>query len=590
MITLFTTFFLRDEERQKELLYCLNKNVENIYIDNIYLLLDGKNEEEIKKYISTEIKDISKINYISVGRIPTYGDWIQESKRLADNLSEISVFINADIYLDETIFLVKNYLKKEESVVCLTRHEVLDEAKITLHENPQWSQDLWAISKENILNINNSFFINELESTRTGSYRCDNKIAFVFAMRGWVIFNPYPEIKIYHVQKNPARAYRKLDLDVVGGLCFPSPTNTPQNPSSLDISIMPVKKGNIVKCAINTYLERNLFPDLNQKQTENPQQTDIVFFGASVTKQKEGYVAFFKNLNSEKSISVVAVGATHIKDAGVCLLEQVIQRKPKYCFLDWFTPSLEQYSSHQLKDYLFFIIRKLFDINCVPVFLFLNGDGSGHNFDNKIKIFNTIINEVCEVYNIPYIKVYEQINQLGYSNEEILKDEVHTNLFGAELYATLITEEFKKIVKQVEKFNFSVKPEKNKYSELKIKQLACEVKKRILFKGDAEIVGIFQKIGPFTGWVEIKIDGKDLNERCLVDKHCYYTRECFNFSYKFNNFLEITLSAREPDYNVCKNPKDYGVKDWDAYYKRHLKKLDFKEIYYIGEITEVIYE
>jgi hypothetical protein len=596
MIDLFTTFYIADPERQEELLYCLNKNVQNTHIQNIYLLLDGKNEDLVKECISQNISNTDKIKYLSVGRVPTYGDWVEQSQKLNDTLAEISVFANADIYVDETITQLKDFTKQKDSIVCLTRHEVIDELNVVLHPNPQWSQDFWAISKENILNIRNSFFLDELRINYTGVYRCDNKTAYIFAMRGWTIFNPYPLIKCYHVQKNSERSYNKLATDTVGGLCFPAPTDSPDNPSVLDISIMPVKVGNIKKCAINNYLERNLFSD-SKKNNENPPKqlnevshTDIVFFGASVTKQKEGYVEYFKKQNPEYVVDQIAVGATHIKDAGVCFLPQVLQKKPKYCFLDWFTPALEQYTAEQLKHYLFFIISQLFDIACTPILLFFNGDGSGLNFKNKIDIFDLIIKDVCENYNVPYIKVYEITQQLGYTDKEILRDDVHTNSFGSELYGTIITDKFKKIIKQNNNINFAFKPPKTNYINIKCKPLNAVIKNKILIKGDAEIIGIFQKIGPFTSWVNVSIDGNPFKERCLIDKHCYYTRDCFNFSYIFKNSLELVLSKKTPDYSICKNPIDYGVKNWEEYYNRHEKKLHFNEIYYIGEITEITYE
>lgn len=274
MISLFTTFFLtpNDEERQNELLLCLNKNAENEFIKNIYLLLDGKEEEKTKSFALNNVTNANKLNFINVKRIPTYGDWIKYSKWFAYELEDISVFINADIYLDAAIIQLKQYTEQVESVVCLSRHEVTPEAVIVPHPNPQWSQDLWAISKENILNITNTYFTDELDIHPTGVYRCDNKLAYIFAMRGWKIFNPFPSVKCYHVQKSPARAYGRLDTNIVGGLCFPSPTSNSTSPSELHISVMPVKVGRITKCAINTYLQKNLFPELEQIKSVNLMQ------------------------------------------------------------------------------------------------------------------------------------------------------------------------------------------------------------------------------------------------------------------------------------------------------------------------------
>ena len=262
MITLFTTFFItEDQDRQNELLLCLQKNNENVFIKNIFLFLDGQKDQEIKKYMTANLIDTNKITFIELGHVPTYGDWITHSKEFVSQLDEISVFTNADIYVDGTVLNLKEFTKDVETIVCLSRHDLNKDNEIVPHPNPHWSQDLWAISTENILKITNTFFIDELNITHTGVYRCDNKLAYIFAMRGWKIFNPFPFIKCYHLQKDVQRSYGRLDINIVGGLCFPSITNDSSTPSELDISVMPVKVGNITKCAINKYLQKNLFPE-----------------------------------------------------------------------------------------------------------------------------------------------------------------------------------------------------------------------------------------------------------------------------------------------------------------------------------------
>jgi hypothetical protein len=271
MFSLFTTFYLveNNKERQRELLFCLQKNVQNTLIQNVYIFLDGNNNDFTKKYINENIADTTKIKFIYIKKIPTYGDWIEYSKHFANTLGDVSVFTNADIYLDDSIEGIKSYVEQKESIVCLSRHEVVSDNEFVPHPNPQWSQDLWAISKQNILNITNTFFVDELNITPTGVYRCDNKLAYIFAMRGWLIYNPFPSIKCYHLQKDVSRSYGKLDTNIVGGLCFPSPTNNSSTLSVLDISVMPVKVGNITKCTINKYLERNLSPETGTNSVSN---------------------------------------------------------------------------------------------------------------------------------------------------------------------------------------------------------------------------------------------------------------------------------------------------------------------------------
>lgn len=586
MITLFTTFFLRDEDRQQELLYCLNKNVENKYIKNIFLLLDGKNEEQIKEYITSNLKDISKIKYISVGRIPTYGDWVKQSKQIGEELEEISIFINADIYIDESIVNVADYVKKEETVVCLTRHEVLPNWDIVLHENPQWSQDLWAISKNNILNINNSFFITELDTTYTGAYRCDNRAAYIFAMRGWVIFNPYPFIKCYHVQKSPARVYKKLDLDIVGGLCFPAPTDSPNKPSALDISIMPVKVGNITKCAINKYLERNLFPE-TPAQMKPKSATALAFFGASVTKQKTGYVHYFEKL-CDYNVLQFGYGGMHLKDAGIIFINEVCKSNPTYCFIEWFTPGIKNYKKESLFLYLDIIVLNLLKINCIPVFLFLRGVTATDLFEDKLKSYKLIIEEYCAPKNIPYIEVYKNVDVGCKTDQEILRDTVHTNDLGSELYAKAILNYFNAyIFNKVNIKNITI-PASNKYSDIKCFEFKQNCTTGILIKGNAELVGIYQDIGPFSCFCDVYVDGKLIHkERPLIDVHCHYVRPTINFNYTFKESLIIQISAKDIDYASTVKKEI----DWIRYNKENIfeqnKEMRIHSLHYVGEINEV---
>lgn len=258
MISLFTTFFLtEDTERQNELITVLRENISNTEIKSIYIFLDGSHEEATRNLVKANV-DTTKVKFLNIKRIPTYGDWVEYSKLLRDEIEDISVYVNADIYTDSTIKHIKEYLDTPDSIVCLSRHEVKPEGIIP-HPNPHWSQDLWAISKQNMVNITNQCFLDELSITRTGMYRCDNKLAFLFTMRGWCIFNPQKEIKCFHLQNKTERSYGRFDLNIIGGLCFVGTTDTPAIPSELDVSIMPSKVGNITKCAINKFLHKNLW-------------------------------------------------------------------------------------------------------------------------------------------------------------------------------------------------------------------------------------------------------------------------------------------------------------------------------------------
>lgn len=68
---------------------------------------------------------------------------------------------------------------------------------------------------------------------------------------------------------------------------------------------------------------------------------NICFLVHLLLARKNGYVKYFKNLT--KNIFTVeqhGYGAMHIRDAGVCFLDKALEKKPKYCFLEWFSTAI----------------------------------------------------------------------------------------------------------------------------------------------------------------------------------------------------------------------------------------------------------
>jgi hypothetical protein len=253
-INLFTTYFKSEsEDRQKELDYCLTQNLRNTYINNINIFLDQNTRSSNFCHFFEDPENhlyANKLNFIKIDRIPTYKDWLDYS--IKNNA--ISIFANADIYFDESINKAYKYLEKSNSLICLSRHEDLDEY-ILPHDNPHWSQDSWII---NFSQENNFGFIKELD-VPTGKYRCDNKVAYIFSVQGWDLYNPFYEIKSYHRHKSKTRTYDKADTSIIGSLAFVSPTTNPEAPSIVEYHIMPIKTANIKKEAIvSQWLENRI--------------------------------------------------------------------------------------------------------------------------------------------------------------------------------------------------------------------------------------------------------------------------------------------------------------------------------------------
>jgi hypothetical protein len=245
-INLYSTYFRCEHiERQKEIDFCLIKNLENMYLYNINIFLSSLDVDHLMQLTEKlGFFEKNKLNLIILDKIPSYKNWLD----ISGTKNEISVFANADIYFDESINKIFNYLKNEKSLICLSRHEVL-QTQIVPHQNPKWSQDAWVINSNTIHNID---FLNKLNLS-TGKCRCDNKFAYYFAINGWDLYNPFMDIKCYHKHDSKLRNYNQKTPDIFGSLAFVHPTKT-YNPSIVDICVMPKKNLNINQCLLSTFL------------------------------------------------------------------------------------------------------------------------------------------------------------------------------------------------------------------------------------------------------------------------------------------------------------------------------------------------
>jgi hypothetical protein len=245
MLNLYTTYFSASELRQSELDRCLKENIENPLIDQIFIFTEVP-QLVLEKFGST------KINLIEYVGAPMYFDWIEHSKKLP--FGDISIFANADIFFDSSIKKLNDL--KEKSIVCLSRNESGQHGP-----EPEWSQDVWVVRAADICLIN---FENELR-IRTGTPGCDNKIASVFALKGWGMFNPFNQIKAIHVHSSGERNYRKVDAAYAGCLVAVYESGSFDEPSEFSVHVMPVCSAKIREAGLNTWLEDSLRKSVEKK-------------------------------------------------------------------------------------------------------------------------------------------------------------------------------------------------------------------------------------------------------------------------------------------------------------------------------------
>lgn len=186
-----TQYYKSKSKRNAEINQCLDKNIENPYIDKIILL----NEEE---FTFTN----PKIQQIVIGKRLHYDDVIRYISTLEDC---IVVFANADIYLDHTIRYTWS-TKLDNKFIALLRYDVDAQGKSTIFGPRADSQDCWIISSASVKSrkwdyesINFSF----------GVSGCDNAITLEMLRMKYLVVNPALTIKTHHVHNSDIRTYTK---------------------------------------------------------------------------------------------------------------------------------------------------------------------------------------------------------------------------------------------------------------------------------------------------------------------------------------------------------------------------------------------
>jgi hypothetical protein len=301
----------------------------------------------------------------------------------------------------------------------------------------------------------------------------------------------------------------------------------------------------------------------------------ICFFGASVTEQgyKNGFVPQFKNILEENQLNNVEIiqkgfGSTHLFDAGICKIDEIISENPNYTFIDWFSTGYIETNCDKLEIYLNVIIRKLMLIKSNICFLLFD---KLDMCERRLNMYDLIINYANQ-YNIHYIKLYNNSNV-----KELLRDDVHTNEVGAKFYAGKIYDYFTKNMcnKDIKYTNI---PNENEYSIIKTLKIDRKITDKIVLFGNFKLMGIYQTIGNFSGIVEIIKNNEYKSFYNIWDKWCYFQRKNIqinSYNEYVNNF-EISVTQNTFDTSLCKENVDF------SFYEKYIY---IYEIYYLGELN-----
>lgn len=242
-ISLFMPYFKPSEAaREKELVLCLEKNRANPLVSHIYLMVDDDAEVDLAD---------GRVTVIRMDRRPTYEDWTRLSEAYCPQ--DVSVLANADIYFDDTLDRLEALFDADPTgFVALSRYELVGN-DTSLHPNPHWSQDTWAYWPAHASNPDRDRCLD----FPLGVPRCDNKVAYTFAVYGHAIYNPCHEVRSIHVHETGLRTYdKKGDLRIVGGAAMVHASDGLTDPAQLDIEVWPIQSGHFGSVKINKSLER----------------------------------------------------------------------------------------------------------------------------------------------------------------------------------------------------------------------------------------------------------------------------------------------------------------------------------------------
>jgi FkbM family methyltransferase len=181
-ITLVINYYVdANKERQRELEYCLNKNIENKHIKHIVLI----HEENVF------VPKNSKIIGVTVEARPDF----ELIFNIANNFDGIKIISNSDIYFNDTILLSKQINKNQVFALCRWDKQKDNTLKFF---NKTDSQDVW-IYRDKINNLSANFSM--------GVHNCDNVLAYELQRIGVDVISPSEQIQAIHYHLTALRRY-----------------------------------------------------------------------------------------------------------------------------------------------------------------------------------------------------------------------------------------------------------------------------------------------------------------------------------------------------------------------------------------------
>lgn len=290
----------------------------------------------------------------------------------------------------------------------------------------------------------------------------------------------------------------------------------------------------------------------------------ICFFGASVKQQKNGYAEKLKTHFKDSIVHIFGYGGMHISDAGICFIDNVLESKPDYCFIDFCSTGYMSKDPITIES-LNTIVYKFSEAKCRLIFLFFLRENH-----EMMKEFYEFLKTYINKNHLYYI----DLNNYFKYDSAFCKDTVHTTEYGAEQYALKISDMF-----QQDKPRISLPEsiEKTRFCDLKVLNVNKVFSDLVNLVGDCLIIGFHIVIGPNSG--NLDVNNKITN---IWDIYCHYKRETIKIKNKVvsaSSTFTIKILQDKIDYSTCRRP----IVETEI-----TKELHIINIYYIGERLEIV--
>jgi len=225
-IIIIQQYYISDnKKRQEEINNVLKLNIENKFIDKIYLL-----NEEIYDF---DILKNYKIKQIKIGKRLTYKFSFEFGNLFPNNY--IKILCNNDIFFNEEIQILKTF-NLQNKCLALTRYDIisLNPFKYKLMDclinNLSCSQDTWIFNYIPIVNEMNFY---------QGINGCDNRIVYILKNIDIEVINNCHSVKTFHLHLINSRSYGLKNSDTI------IPKYVDNNDIFLKMNNWPFEKNNI---------------------------------------------------------------------------------------------------------------------------------------------------------------------------------------------------------------------------------------------------------------------------------------------------------------------------------------------------------